>query len=90
MLSECADQLAVPLFKIFSKSLQDSTLPMDWKQSRITPIFKKGSKKEAGNYRPVMHLSIAITALGDPGTSRECNFEKCYVPGHSRLCGENY
>ena len=27
--------------------------PEDWKIANVTPIFKKGSKLSAGNYRPV-------------------------------------
>ena len=33
-------------------------MPSDWKKANVTPIFKKGSKKEAGNDRPVSLTSI--------------------------------
>ena len=33
-------------------------MPSDWKKANVTPIFKKGSQTEAGNYRPVSLTSI--------------------------------
>ncbi|XP_019632664.1 PREDICTED: uncharacterized protein LOC109476223 [Branchiostoma belcheri] len=40
-------------------SLQEGNLPSDWKVGDITPIFKKGSKRLPGNYRPVSLTSVA-------------------------------
>lgn len=53
ILKELAETLATPLYIMFTKSLEEGKLPSDWKVGHITPIFKKGSKKEPGNYRPV-------------------------------------
>ena len=33
--------------------MDDGDVPFDWKDSAITPIFKKGKRSEPGNYRPV-------------------------------------
>ena len=53
VLKECHEQLALPLFIIFRKSLDEGSLPEDWKIANVTPIFKKGPRSEPGNYRPV-------------------------------------
>ena len=62
MLKECP-ALAKPLNLIFRQSLDTSTLPSDWKSSIISPIFKKGNKAEASNYRPVSLTSIVCKML---------------------------
>ena len=38
---------------IFTQSLCTSELPTEWTQANVAPIFKKGSKLQAVNYRPV-------------------------------------
>ena len=53
LLKNCADLLAFPLMCIFQKSFQNSSVPDDWKSAIVSPLFKKGSKLDPGNYRPV-------------------------------------
>ena len=56
-LRECAQTLAKPLAKLFSKSFSQGEIPLEWKQANITPIYKgKGSRLAAVNYRPVSLL----------------------------------
>ena len=45
--------LASPLAYVYTKSLSEGTVPPDWKLANVAPVFKKGSKGSAGNYRPV-------------------------------------
>ena len=56
-LKEVVDKLAEPLTEIFNKSIIEGVVPQDWKIANVTPIFKKGSKLDSGNYRPVSHTS---------------------------------
>ena len=58
LLREVRVELAVPLLKIFNKSLESRRVPDEWKTARISAIFKKGNKSLAGNYRPVSLTSI--------------------------------
>lgn len=53
VLGACAEQLAEPLMVIFNKTLDLGKLPQDWKKAVISPIFKKGARCEASNFRPV-------------------------------------
>ena len=57
LLKKCADQLAVPLSHLFQKTLNTGMLPEEWKCAKITPIFKKGSRRKAENYRPISMTS---------------------------------
>ena len=52
-LSTYAEVLATPLTYLFNKSLREGSVPLDWKKANVTPIFKKGSRGDPGNYRPV-------------------------------------
>ena len=55
--------MAYPLYIIFKKSSCDSGLQASWKLGHITPIFKKGSKSEASNYRTVSLTSLVCKTL---------------------------
>jgi hypothetical protein len=58
VLKELSDVIAEPLADVFRKSLKEGTLPHQWKVANVTPLFKKGDKSKAGNYRPVSLKSI--------------------------------
>lgn len=58
VLKECAIELVGPLFMLFRNSLNEGRLPQEWKVGNITPIFKKGSRADVSNYRPVSLTSI--------------------------------
>ena len=45
--------LLLPLTIIFNLSLASNSIPTQWKQAFIVPIFKKGDRSKIGNYRPI-------------------------------------
>jgi len=53
LLKEIKDVISYPLFLMFKKSLSEASIPDDWKCASVTPIFKKGNRNTAENYRPV-------------------------------------
>jgi hypothetical protein len=52
-LRELQEELVAPLLLLFRKSLNEGNIPEDWRTANVTPIFKKGSRAQVGNYRPV-------------------------------------
>jgi hypothetical protein len=63
VLHHCADSLAKPLYIIFNKSLEEATVPTDWKDAVITPIHKSGDPTLPGNYRPISLTSQVAKIL---------------------------
>ena len=63
ILKELCNELSLPLCNIFNKSLSEGQVPKDWKTAEVTAIFKKGSKPDPGNYRPVSLTSISCKVL---------------------------
>lgn len=63
VLKELYNILDLPLSIIFNSSVQNTEIPKDWKESIVTPIYKKGPKNDPGNYRPVSLTSIPSKVL---------------------------
>ena len=53
LLQSLAKELTPVVHFIFTQSLSTGELPTEWTQANVAPIFKKGSKLQAVNYRPV-------------------------------------
>ena len=56
VLRYCASSLCGPLTALFRKICRSSIFPSSWKISRITPVYKHGSRTDPANYRPVAVL----------------------------------
>lgn len=63
VLKEGADSLSEALSLIFDRSLRFTEIPQDWKLANVTPIFKKGRKDDASNYRPVSLTCVVCKLL---------------------------
>jgi hypothetical protein len=59
----CSKEVSFPLQIIFTQTLASGTLPTEWLSSKVSPIFKKGSKLNAENYRPVSLTVVACRIL---------------------------
>ena len=53
VLKECSSEIAPILALIYNETLAQGTVPDDWRLANVAPIFKKGEKYDAANYRPV-------------------------------------
>ena len=58
LLRETAEEIAPAVTLLFQASLDQGTVPSSWKRANVVPIFKKGCRSAACNYRPISLTSI--------------------------------
>eukprot|EP00061_Rhincodon_typus_P007040 g28315.t1 len=58
VLKEIAQEIVEMLAVIFQELLESGMVPEDWEIANVTPLFKKGIRQEAENYRPVSPVSV--------------------------------
>ena len=63
VLKELADEVGPLLLLIYRKSLQTSEVPEDWRKANVTPVFKKGQRFQAENYRPISLTSVCCKIM---------------------------
>ena len=49
---------------IFNSLLESRQVPEDWRGENVTPLFKKGTREELGNFRPVSLTSVIGEGVG--------------------------
>ena len=54
VLKECADDLNVPLTELFRRSFSEMHVPVDWKNTDISAVFKKGDRTIISAYCPII------------------------------------
>ena len=52
------ESIVDPLCRIFRESMESGIVPVQWKRSNVTPLFKKGVRDSPDNYRPVSLNSV--------------------------------
>ena len=60
ILKDLSDVIAPILTIIFQRNLTLGEVPEDWKSANVTPIFKKGDRFKASNYRRIRVVSPQI------------------------------
>ena len=63
LLKELGEEIAPILKIIYERSLQTGKLPADWTKANVMPVFKKGDKSLASNYRPISLTCILCKVL---------------------------
>ena len=63
VLKECSSEIAPFLAFIYNESLAQGNVPDDWRQANVAPVYKKGEKCDAANYRPVSLTCICCKTL---------------------------
>lgn len=63
ILHEVRHQLITPLRLLFDTSYKTGILPCEWKVANTVPIYKKGTKTEVNNYRPVSLTNVICKVM---------------------------
>ena len=63
LLKMLQDALEQPLASVMNKSMITGEVPKDWKAANVTQIFKKGSREDPGNYRPVSLTAVCCKIM---------------------------
>ena len=60
ILKDCNQNLSLPIYILWKKSLDTGIIPNACKESLIVPIHKKGKKDQSSNYRPISLTSQIV------------------------------
>ena len=58
ILIELVDLVSKPLALLLNKTMDEGCILQDWRMAYVSPIFKKGARNKADNYRPISLTSI--------------------------------
>jgi exonuclease III len=62
-LRDGSSHISMPICHIINMSILGETVPSGFKQARVRPLYKKGSKLDPGNYRPISVLCVLSKIL---------------------------
>ena len=63
LLKLSASFISESITYICNKSIQNSEFPSKWKEGKVTPLFKTGTKGNVNNYRPISILLVLSKIL---------------------------
>ena len=58
LLKIAADVVAPSLTAIFKASINTGIFPQEWKESRVSPVYKSGARNDPSNYRPISVIPV--------------------------------
>jgi hypothetical protein len=58
LLKIAADVVAPSLTAIFTASINTGIFPHEWKESRVSPVYKSGARNDPSNYHPISVIPV--------------------------------
>ena len=56
LLKDAAPVIAKPITYLVNLTISTGLIPAEWKDARVTPIFKSGARNDVNNYQPISVL----------------------------------
>ena len=63
LLKKSAKFICESLCKVFNQSMSMGSLPKDWTSANVVPVYKKGDRRIAANYRPISLTSVMVKVM---------------------------
>jgi hypothetical protein len=57
-IKQFASVIAKPIAHLINLTIRSGEIPLEWKEAKVTPIFKLGKRNEENNYRPIPVLPL--------------------------------
>ena len=87
ILKELHSEVAPMLTDIYNSSLCKGKVPDDWRNASVSPVYKKGAKTKAENYRPISLMCICCKVMEHVITSNIMAYLDKYQLLHSNQHG---
>ena len=58
VLKDAEPEIAKPIAYLINLTILTGIIPQEWKEFKVTPIFKSGEKDDVNNYRPIFVLPL--------------------------------
>ena len=88
VLKSFADAFAIPLAKIYFRSIQEGKIPHVWRLANVTPLHKKGSWLDQANYRPASLTSVPCKVL--EGIIRDALTDHLYAQDEALIAEQQH
>ena len=84
LIKQGGTELKIRIHRLFTKIWDEETLPTEWKEEIICPIYKKGDRMICSNYRSITLLNVVhklFSILINNGLSKtvESKLEDCQM-----------
>lgn len=78
VLKELANELAPILTIIFNRSINTGEVPQNWRSANVSPVYKKGERCKAENYRPISLTCVCCKIMEHVVTSHIMKHAETY------------
>ena len=63
LLKDASSVIAKPITYLINLTISSGEIPSQWKEAKVTPIFKEGKKDDENNYRPISVLPLVSKVM---------------------------